>query len=122
MIAIYIKKSVPRLQYTMNLVFKTVLKVDYTLINDKQTFIKTDLPKISYCEEQISDEIHFHSSSLLFENTILPQQIDLKNNDDIPTFFHHNKNAILSYDAFAMIFYLVSRYEEYTGETACRLT
>ncbi|MFT6938505.1 MAG: hypothetical protein ACJA1N_002812, partial [Saprospiraceae bacterium] len=70
MIAIYIKKSVPRLQYTVNLIFQTVLKVDYMLINNQQTFIQTDLPKISYCEQPISDEVHFHSTALLFENTI----------------------------------------------------
>jgi hypothetical protein len=114
MIAIYIKKSVPRLQYTVNLIFQTVLKVDYILINNQQTFIQTDLPKISYCEQPISDEVHFHSTALLFENTITSQQIDLQRSDDFPTFFPHNKNTILSYDAFAMIFYLVSRYEEYT--------
>ena len=34
--------------------------------------------------------------------------------NDLPTFYQHNKSAILPFDAFAMIFYLVSRYEEYT--------
>lgn len=114
MIAIYIKKFVPRLQYTVNLIFKIVLKVDYTLINDKQLFIQSDLPKISYCDKSIMDEIHFYASDLLFENTIQKQQIDLKQSDDFPIFFNNNKNAILPYDAFAMIFFLVSRYEEYT--------
>jgi hypothetical protein len=114
MVAIYIKKIVPRLQYTLNLIFQTVLKVDYVLINDKQRFINSNLPKISYCDEKVTDEIHFFATDLLFKNTIQKQAIDLKNNDDFPTFFHHNENAILNYDAFAMIFYLVSRYEEYT--------
>ena len=70
MVAIYIKKTVPRLQYTLNLIFQTVLKVDYVLINDKQRFIDSNLPKISYCDKAISDEIHFFATDLLFENTI----------------------------------------------------
>lgn len=114
MIAIYIDKIVPRLQYTVNLVFKTVLKVDYVLINDKQMFIQSKLPKISYCETKIADEIHFFATSFLFESTIELKTIKPQTIDGLPTFFPHNKNAILSYDAFAMIFYLVSRYEEYT--------
>ncbi|NJN78969.1 MAG: hypothetical protein HC803_12160 [Saprospiraceae bacterium] len=114
MIAIYTKKINSRLQYTVNLVFKTVLKIDYVLINDKQVFMDSKLPKISYCDKQITNEIHFFASDLLFENTIQKQEINLRQNAEFPTFFHNNKNAILPYDAFAMIFYLVSRYEEYT--------
>lgn len=114
MVAIYIKKTVPRLQYTLNLIFQTVLKVDYVLINDKQAFIQSNLPKISYCDKAIVDEIHFFATDFLFENTIQKQEISIKNNDDFPTFFHHHENAVLNYDPFAMIFYLVSRYEEYT--------
>lgn len=114
MLAIYIDKNVPRLQYTVNLVFKTVLKVDYILIHDKQVFIESKLPKISYSTLKIADEIHFFSTNLLFETTIQKQTIAVTKVDDLPTFFYHNKNAILPYDPFAMIFYLVSRYEEYT--------
>jgi hypothetical protein len=114
MIAIYTKKITSRLQYTVNLIFKTVLKVDYMLINDKQVFMDSKFPKISYCDKPITDEIHFYATDLLFENTIYQQPIEVQKNDNFPTFFNDNKNAILPYDAFAMIFFLVSRYEEYT--------
>lgn len=114
MLAIYTDKITPRLQYTLNLIFKTVLKVDYVLFHDKQSFTASDLPKISYCQEKIKDEIHFFATSLLFENDIQNQNIEIHKINNFPTFYYHNKNAILPYDAFAMIFYLVSRYEEYT--------
>lgn len=114
MLAIYTDKITPRLQYTLNLIFKTVLKVDYVLFHDKQSFTASDLPKISYCQEKIKDEIHFFATNLLFENNIQQQTLEIRKINGLPTFYHHNKNAILSFDAFAMIFYLVSRYEEYT--------
>lgn len=114
MIAIYTDKITPRLQYSLNLIFKTVLKVDYVLFHDKQSFTVSNLPKISYCQEKIKDEIHFFATNLLFESDIQKQTIEIRKINDLPTFYHHNKNAILSFDAFAMIFYLVSRYEEYT--------
>ncbi|MFK7949703.1 MAG: polysaccharide deacetylase family protein [Saprospiraceae bacterium] len=114
MIAIYTDNITPRLQYTLNLIFKTVLKVDYVLFHDKQSFTVSDLPKISYCQEKIKDEIHFFATNLLFENNIQQQTIEISEINGLSTFYHHNKNAILSFDAFAMIFYLVSRYEEYT--------
>ena len=114
MIAIYTNRITPRLQYTLNLVFKTVLKVDYVLFHDKQSFTASDLPKISYCQEKIKGEIHFFATSLLFESNIQKQNIEIRKIDGFPTFYYYNKNAILSFDAFAMIFYLVSRYEEYT--------
>jgi hypothetical protein len=113
MIAIYTDSITPRLQYTLNLVFKTVLGIDYVLLTDKQTFSASSLPKISYSKEKVSDEIHFFATSLLFENNIQPQTICVTHNNGLPIFFQHHHNDALSFDAFAMIFYLVSRYEEY---------
>ncbi len=114
MIVIYTNKNMPRLQYTMNLVFATLLKVDYKILTDEQSFIKSDFPKFSYTKNPINNEIHFTSTNILFETTIKHQNIEIKTVDNLPTFFsHNNKNAALSYDSFAMIFYLVSRYEEY---------
>jgi hypothetical protein len=100
----------------MNLVFATVLEVNYTIITDKLSFINSSFPKFSYCENQIDTEIHFTTTTLLFETTIQPQNIIIERIGNLPTFFPiNNKRATLTYDPFAMIFYLVSRYEEYTN-------
>lgn len=118
MIVIYTNKNTPRLQYTMNLVFATVLKVDYEIMTDQKSFIHTTFPNFSYCENQLNNEVHFTAADLLFETTIQPQLIEIKTVTDLPTFFPvNNKSTSLPYDAFAMIFYLVSRYEEYTDTT-----
>lgn len=115
MIVIYTNKNTPRLQYTMNLVFETVLRADYEITSDKASFINSDFPKISYCDKQINSEIHFTASDLLFQTKIQPQKIEVKKVENLPTFFPiNNKKSALPYDAFAMIFYLISRYEEYT--------
>ena len=113
MIAIYTDKIKPRLQYTLNLVFQTVLETDYLLYHDKQAFAAVSLPKMSYCSEKVSDELHLFATALLFEENIQPQNITVTYDNNLPVFFQHQQNDALSFDAFAMIFYLVSRYEEY---------
>ena len=113
MIAIYTDKITPRLQYTLNLVFQTVLATDYQLYHDKQAFAAASLPKMSYCSEKVSDEVHLFATALLFEENIQPQNITVTYDNDFPVFFQHQQNDALSFDPFAMIFYLVSRYEEY---------
>lgn len=113
MIAIYTDKITPRLQYTLNLVFQTVLATDYQLYHDKQAFAAASLAKMSYCSEKVSDEIHLFATALLFANNIQPQNITVTYDNDFPVFFQHQQNDALSFDPFAMIFYLVSRYEEY---------
>ena len=115
MIVIYTNKKTSRLQYTMNLVFATLLKVDYKIITKQQSFINATLPKLSYSKNLLTTEIHFTATDLLFQTTIQPQTIEIKKVGGLPTFYSHgNRKSALTYDAFAMIFYLVSRYEEYT--------
>lgn len=68
--------------------------------------------RINYSEEKIaSEEYRIIPHSLLFENKIVPQQIDGFTWDGYPVFF--KTNGDLPFDILAASFYLLSRYEEY---------
>ncbi len=114
MILIYSSPISNRVKYTFNLVFNQILGVEIEWTSDLSFFKNSILPKISYHFQPIQNEIHFHILPFLLENTISPQNIIVKKWHNLPAFFYHNQlNAALPFDPFAMIFYLVSRYEEY---------
>ncbi len=114
MILIYTHKITPRVLYTMNLVFDSVLGLPYKLTNDKKEFEECNAPKIAYTSSKMNDEIFIQADSLLFETdikSIIP--VVEKEYVDFPKFFKSNTTDFLGYDLFAMVFYFASRYEEY---------
>ena len=114
MILIYTDKITNRLAYTLDTVFKGILRSDYKITSDKIIFQHSDLPKLSYTNTPIADEIFIKSSTLLFEKDIEPQTIQTRDLNGIRLIFAHDfLQSNLPFDPFAAIFYLISRYEEY---------
>jgi len=114
MILIYSNQITPRFKYTFQLVFKQVLGQSIEYTNDKIVFKNAQIPKINYSSFPISDDIFFKNTTILFENNIQKQEIEVRNWKHLKAFFFHNhQKSILPFDPFAMIFFLVSRYEEY---------
>lgn len=114
MILIYSKSISPRLKYSFDLVFQQILRQTIEITTDKVIFENAQTPKVNYSDTPISDELFFKNTSILFENNIRTQKIDIKSWKNYKIFFFHaHKSSILPFDPFAMIFYLVSRYEEY---------
>ena len=114
MLIIYIDKQTNRLGYTINLIFKEILKVDYIVTTSKDQFIALSGAKLSYCDNRIFDEIHIGSSPIMFETNLYPVEIEYNENDGIPKIFcKYSNEESLGFDIFAATFYMVSRYEEY---------
>jgi len=113
MIYIYSHTTSSRLAYTLEVLFKTILQVEYKLV-DKETFVEnSNYPKINYSEEKIGDAIWIQPHSLLFETDIKPQEIAVTQKEEIPYFFLTNELADFQFDVLASSFYMLSRYEEY---------
>jgi len=111
---IYVSKKTSRIRYTFNLVFREILLIDYTLTTDLDSFLSADGPKIQYSVKPFSDDIFFQSNELLLKRGIESVDIEPFEFEDINVFFPvKDKLSALPFDAFAAIFYLVSRYEEY---------
>ena len=113
MILIYTHKITNRVQYSLELVFETILGLKIKLTSEKQEFAGFSGPKISYCYRPVAEELHFSAVDFLFQNGIEEQELKVFDVDGYPAFFKTNSNSELPFDVFALSFYLVSRYEEY---------
>lgn len=104
-----------RLQYTTNIVFGRLLFLNCDITTDKAFFSAAKNPKINYSKQRIcSAEIFIPATSLLFEKDIQSQNITTHYDKGLPILFQQNlSSADFSFDLLAMVFYLLSRYEEY---------
>lgn len=109
---IFCESISPRLEYTLEFVFKQVLDVDYYITDDKTSFAKstTEL-KLCYSIRNLGG-IHVLPTNLLNETNISSRSIKTGNWNELPTIFHSSQSDV-PFDIFSAIFYLISRYEEY---------
>ncbi len=114
MILIYTHHITPRVTYTMDLIFNSVLNIPFQITNNKEIYYSSLLPKLVYTNENDGFDVFIQSDTLLFEtgiNRILTTAE--KHYIDFPKFFKANSHDFLGYDIFAMVFYFATRYEEY---------
>ncbi len=113
MILIYSKFKSSRLKYTLRLLFQDVLKTEYQICYDIEEFKESHLPKINYSDLKLKGSFQILSSNFLFEKSIQKKKLSVSKWENLTVFFQTSNDADLPFDPFAMIFYLVSRYEEY---------
>ncbi len=113
-VLIYSIKTSTRLRFVMRLVFGELLRVNPVFTTDVDELRSSDLPKLIYGDEAISDDIFFKSNGLLFEKDIRSLDFEPFEFDGIKTIFPvFHKQSALPFDVFSAIFFFVSRYEEY---------
>ncbi len=112
MIFIYSNRSSERFLYTLEVLFTTILGVPYKVVG-KSEFQETSNPRLNYSDEELDADISIQPHSLLFENTIQSQDIQVTFYKDIPYFFRTNTISEFQFDLLASSFYMLSRYEEY---------
>lgn len=114
-ITVFTHSKSNRLQYTLEVVLKQLLGLDFQVISDLEIFRQISGPKINFGNQRQSEsEIFIPTHSLLFEKGICTQNITVFRHLDLPAFFKVTyPKADLPFDVFSMIFYLISRYEEY---------
>lgn len=112
---IYSATDSPRLQYTLSAAFRQILQTDYQLCFSRDEFLAFHGPKINYSENRLSaTEIHIIPAGLLSQTGIIhftPQCSIIQQRPVI--FVHESKQDTFGFDLFSMIFFLLSRYEEY---------
>ncbi len=110
---IYSPSAPPRLRYIFDLIFHEILGIAYTLSDDADFFAFSSLPKMSYAEEPIGEELFFYATKFLFEKRIHAQDINVFDWENTKAFFATHPKYAFPFDPFAASFYLVSRFEEY---------
>lgn len=114
MILVYCDHITPRHRFTFDFIFGAGEKGGCRLSDDPVAFLAEKGPKFSYSANRPDEGIHFAPSGLLEESGVRPQDIQMTSWRDLPVFFPVRGNeCLLPFDPFAMVFYLVTRYEEY---------
>jgi hypothetical protein len=113
MIVIYTPKVTNRIQYVFDFVFKQYFGVDFIIESNVSTFLQNEYFKINYSSENLKDIFSIYYDNLLLEEDVRIQKIFISKIGELPVLFPAEKNNIISFDIFASIFYLISRYEEY---------
>ncbi len=109
---IYVPLISPRIRYIFSFIFNDILKTEIDFTINKEEFIQSALPKFSYAQEPIGNELFFKCKHLLFEHKITVQHIKKTDFGEIKVPFSVSK-GVLPFDLFAASFYFLSRYEEY---------
>ena len=113
MIYIYSHNNTPRLQYTLEVLFKRLLNVSFEVVDKIRFETITDFPKINYSDTKLPRSIWIKPHKLLFETHIKTQDVAVTHKGKTPYFFKTSHEADFSFDIFASSFYMLSRYEEY---------
>ena len=111
-----------RLQYVLSFIFEEVCSMPYKIIRFGDPLPSAAGIHLVYGEERkewsgITPKVSIPKSNLLFEQGIQPLDPDVTIDRDYSLPFFFGSEAIgnydLRFDIFAMIFYCLSRYEEY---------
>tara|TARA_B100001113_G_C21070917_1_gene605527 strand:- start:134 stop:1453 length:1320 start_codon:yes stop_codon:yes gene_type:complete len=104
----------PRLEYVFNHIFVNQLGLQIKFTTQIKDFLNSNTPKLSYARNTTPNSMFFQAHSLLYDNTIVEQDINLSTYKKTPIFFlSSNSKSALPFDPFAATFYMLSRYEEY---------
>ncbi len=114
---IFAPEITPRIEYTFELIFKTILGIELIFTTKPDEFLHSELPKINYSQTNLSSGLFLKAHSLLFDKNIAVQEIEVVEYQQMQLFFPTSEDSFLPFDPFAITFYLVSRYEEYLSES-----
>jgi hypothetical protein len=112
MILIHVSEVNNRVKYSLDLLFKDILRINYQSTTNIEEFKESNLPKFSYGKQRIGNFAFVSSAGILFENDIHKQHIEFNSWNNLPIFFE-TANADIPFDIFGASFFLISRYEEY---------
>jgi len=109
---IYTPQITPRISYTFSVIFERILNCPVSFITNMEVFSATQGPKMAYSPHKIETPLWMEAISLLYEENIIKQNIIPEKLENFTLFFP-TKNGDFSIDIAAVIFFLISRYEEY---------
>ena len=112
-IIVYTTNLTNRVKYAFSLVIKNVLGHKPVFVTSVEELHSSQFPKINYSENIFENALNIVPHSLLFENGIQKQNIQVEKINNIFFFFRTSGNNAFPHDIFAAAFYLATRYEEY---------
>ncbi|MBP5341661.1 MAG: polysaccharide deacetylase family protein [Bacteroidales bacterium] len=114
MLLIHVPRLTNRLGYTLNVLFRDVLRAKFSITTDEKHFLEHDGPKLSYGPHQVGDGVYLKSCNLLFNTSIEDlEPRPFQRDGQWMLFPVYGQGSDLPFDPLAAAFYMVSRYEEY---------
>ena len=106
-------KNKQRLDYIACHIFNSVLGIDFSIIQDRETFLHLSGACINYSEEDLHHGLQIVPHGLLFEKGVreIPSPEVTQWNGYFC--FFQQKRGDIPFDLFASSFYLLTLYEEY---------
>ncbi len=113
MLLIFLSGTTARHQYVFSHVFG-YLGIEFSITHNKEEFLASRLPKLSYGPFPVDGDLHIFDCGLLNKTDIGPVDHDFGTYQGVTVLFKHSVlTAALPYDIFSAIFFMLSRYEEY---------
>jgi hypothetical protein len=105
----------PRLQYSLSAAFRQILRTDYQLCFSPDEYLAFHGPKINYSAHKLANsEIHIIPDGLLSQTGISRFTPTCQIIQGMPALFpDHTASDTFGFDLFSMLFFCLSRYEEY---------
>ncbi len=115
LVCVYSAFDTPRLRYALEVIFRHIMHTDYRLTCLREEFYSYEGPRIYYGGlPPDSRELCIPPVRLLQERHVAPQVVEVFQEHGLPAFFGLRcAGAGYSFDLFSLVFYLLSRYEEY---------
>lgn len=116
MIKLIADKSSERLQYILEVIFKTILRTNYTFVDisaKPELKFESDDVVLNYSSQVIPGAFRLPNAGLLFEEGIDCSEPEIKKDEFVKLYPFHDQNFDLDFDAFSASFYLITEYEKY---------
>lgn len=110
---VYSHKITPRVRYIFKVLLGEMLGLKVSFEDNRQAFLESSEPKLSYTHSAIENELHFKSHGLLHDTGVKDQSIKVVPGENGKYFYAvQSEKSALPFDAFAASFFLLTRYEE----------
>lgn len=114
MLLIYTPRLTNRIGYTLNVLFRDLLRTEFNITTDAQYFESHEGPKLCYGPKRVGDGLFIKSCGLMTSTSIEEQEPRATQIDGQWVLFPvHGRDTDFGFDVLAATFYMVSRYEEY---------
>lgn len=116
MLLIYSTNQGPRIDYVFDQVLTNSMGLEWRMTQNTDEFSNYSGAKFNYSAHKLGNEIWFQPYGLLNQSGVSEPQPDCFFWKDLPVFFKVSDSSDFPFDLFSMIFYLITRYEEYSPE------
>jgi len=110
LLKIYSPVITPRLEYVADVVFSSVLGMEYEITSDRRKIGSS--PSIIYSDESASVSLVIRPAGLVFAQGLESVEPEVRLTGDMPILFPVDDGSF-PFDIFSAAFYMLSRYEEY---------